>query len=162
MAKYGTFRYGRVFKYGIRNITDNYIFDRSENDLVEDNDYAYIHNIDLNRVENNIQKDWLAVNKIGYYIPNKGGKTDWIPQGHADDASNIPTTEQMTRLMFNYTALIEGFYLLSTTPESPRSMNFINYKGLNAIEKTLYDILCVINDIDRVARQCGDCECGGE
>lgn len=83
--------------------------------------------LDLNRIESNI--DFLAESMETFgYSPNIHGK-QW---GRVD----IPTQNDMSRIIENIRALISAFYSPYNPPSLPTSM--LSYSDINAIEENLY------------------------
>ena len=83
--------------------------------------------LDLNRIENDI--DFLAekIESFGY-APNIHGK-QW-------ERGDMPTQNDMSRIIENIRSLISAFYSPDNPPSLPSTM--LSYSDINAIEKNLY------------------------
>lgn len=105
---------------------DNLIFDRTEQDLVEDTDKAYISYTDLNRIEEACS--YLAK------ILNVSIKTKvWTME-------EFRYSSEMVRLRDNIKKLQDSYYKKKGTPIVPTTIRYENITEANNIEKILYDI----------------------
>ena len=83
--------------------------------------------LDMNRIEGNI--DYLAKSMEGFaYTPNIHGK-QWT-------RTDMPTQDDMSRIIGNIQALIDAFYSPSNPPSLPSTM--LSYNDINAIEENLH------------------------
>lgn len=127
-----------------RQLTD-LIFDRTNADLVNDTDKAYIDYEDLNRIENACS--YLA-DLFGVYIKTKVWKM-----------TDYRTTEEMARLRNNIDIVKKAYY---ENPNSKQLPSVIYYKSIseaNTIEEILFDIetmyLNTINGLRRLSFRLG-------
>lgn len=106
----------------------------------------------IDRIEEK-QKDLKGVlNGLGYYnidIKNKS----WTGNEIFDSAD-------FNRLINNSEALKKGFFSYPATPEKPPAT--YTYSTINAIEKILFDIDVMINEVKSYYRECGTFNCGEE
>ena len=143
MAKYGTFKYGTA-KYG--NNGDNdilWLFYRTVNDILNDTDRNYINYTDLNRIETRMQELTEELNKYKY-VNHINTKTDWKKQISTNDLDNIPLKSQLDRIKNNLNILVNSYYIYSSTPNLPDTLENLNIYKINDIEKILYDINVLI------------------
>ena len=83
--------------------------------------------LDMNRIEGNIA--YLAENMENFaYAPNIHGK-QW-------SRTDMPTQDDMSRIIGNIQALIDAFYPPSNPPSLPSTM--LSYEDINAIEENLH------------------------
>lgn len=108
------------------SVIDTLIFDRNNNDLVNDTDKAYISYIDLNRIEQACQ---YVADKLGISIQTK----EWTME-------DFRTDNEMIRLRNNIDLLRKSYYTKANTPQVPNAITFTSIYQANNIEKILYDI----------------------
>lgn len=105
----------------------------------------------LNRIEAKQAELKTKFNEMGYWNTNIINKTDW---GYGD----IFDEENFRRILNNLDILKNAFFVYSTTPKTPEAV--YQYKGINDIEKTLFDLETMIQDVKNNYRECGVFECG--
>lgn len=129
MGKYGQTKYGQT-KYGF---TIEYIFDRTEMDLIKGTAKAYINYEDLNRIEKGIK----AISKK--YGISAVSKTDWKCQFSGDTVDNFPLKVHMEQILSNLKKIISvtGYESSENIPSSFDKMDI--YK-MNNIEKIINDL----------------------
>lgn len=106
----------------------------------------------LNRIENKQEELKNLFNDIGYWnnaIINKAWSTN--------DIFNI---DDFQRILNNTNVLRETFFVYKNTPNTP-TVSY-HYNDINALEKILYDLDVMINDVKSNYRECGTFECGEE
>lgn len=129
MGKYGQTKYGQT-KYGF---AIEYIFDRTEMDLIKGTAKAYINYEDLNRIEKGIK---AISKKYGISVVSK---TDWKCQFSGDTVDNFPLKVYMEQILSNLKKIISvtGYESSENIPSSFDKMDI--YK-MNNIEKIINDL----------------------
>lgn len=106
----------------------------------------------LNRIEEK-QEDLKGIfNDMGYWnvpITNKS----W-------DNTQIFDENEFQRIIDNTNVLRRAFFIYKDTPNTPPIS--YHYNDINALEKILYDLDVMINDVKSHYRECGTFECGEE
>ena len=108
------------------SVLDTLVFDRSNADLGNDTDKAYISYADLNRVEEACR--YLA-GILGVNIQIK----IW-------DMEDFRTESEMNRLLNNIRTIRAAFFTKLSTPGNPEKITYTNIYQANDIEQILYDI----------------------
>lgn len=131
---------GQMTEY---NIAEYYgfavIYDRTQEDVTKKTAKGQYNITDLNRVGRSVKylSDWF--NYYGYTV-NLTIKTDWTKW-------DFPTLELMTTYLNNIQSLIDVFTVMTTTPSLPSSMKNLTYIGANNIEKILYDLKYLVENM---------------
>ena len=129
------------------SIIDTLIYDRTQQDLVNETDKAYISYIDLNRIEEAVKYLSDILNGYAYY--NKVVcKTDW-------NISELRKQEDCHRIKSNYEVLKNYVYKFKI-PE----FSWSTIQEANNIEKILADIEKVIKSMEQTFVYCGIANCG--
>ena len=106
----------------------------------------------LNRIETKQEELKNLVNDMGYWntlIINKlWGEND------------IFNVDEFQRIIDNTNVLREAFFTYKDTPNTPPIS--YHWQDINALEKILYDLDVMINDVKSHYRECGTFECGEE
>ena len=105
----------------------------------------------LNRIETKQEELKNLFNDIGYWntaILTKQWEYD-----------NIFYGEQFDRILNNIVILRKSFFVYKDTPNIPDN-NYRKYQTINDVEKILYDLDVMINDVKSHFRECGTFECG--
>ena len=105
----------------------------------------------LNRIENKQTELKKLFNSIGYYNVEVDNR-EWTYTDYF-----FPS--DFERILINLESLKKAFFVYSTTPIVPDD-NYRRYQTINAVEKNLYDLDVMINDIKSRYRQCGTFQCG--
>ena len=106
----------------------------------------------LNRIEEKQAELKGLLNRAGYYntpIVNKS----WTYQGFFNET-------EFKRLLNNLNVLRTAFFVFSDTPETP-PISF-DYNDINSLEKILFDLETMLNDMKSRYRECGTIYCGEE
>lgn len=106
----------------------------------------------LNRIENKQTELKNLLNDMGYWntqIVNR----EWT-------AGDIFTKDDFQRIIDNENTLRDAFFSYASTPATP-SVSF-HYSDINNLEKVLFDIDVMINDVKSNYRECGEFECEGD
>lgn len=105
--------------------------------------------LDLNRIEGDIA--FLAENMEKFsYSPNIHGK-EW-------NRGDMPTQNDMSRIVENIRALIDEFYSPDNPPTLPSTM--LSYSDINAIEENLYLIKQMLDCMQTSFKQVGTIKSG--
>lgn len=104
----------------------------------------------LNRIENKQYELKNLINNIGYWNTQIINKV-W-------DYSQIFDENDLQRIIRNTDILRQAFFVLAETPKTPSASYY--FENINAIEKILYDIETMVNDVKVNYRECGILECG--
>ena len=104
----------------------------------------------LNRIENKQSELFSLLSDIGYYAPQIVTKT-WT----YDD---LFTSDEFERVVKNTEILRNASLIYKNTPITPIADYY--FENLNAIEKILYDIENMTNEIKSLFLECGTFECG--
>lgn len=103
----------------------------------------------LNRIETKQEELKNLFNDIGYWntpITNKAwGEND------------IFNVDEFQRILDNTNVLRNAFFVYKATPNTPPVS--YHYNDINALEKILYDLDVMINDVKSNYRECGKFEC---
>lgn len=106
----------------------------------------------LNRIEEK-QEDLKGIfNDMGYWNVLITNKT-W-------DNTQIFDENEFQRIIDNTNVLRRAFFIYKDTPNTPPIS--YHYNDINALEKILYDLDVMINDVKSHYRECGTFECGEE
>lgn len=106
----------------------------------------------LNRIESKQDELKHLINDMGYHNTPIVNKT-W-------NVTDIFDYNEFKRIVSNDTTLREAFFVSSNTPKTP-AVSY-HYEDINALEKILYDIDVMINDVKSHYIECGQIECGEE
>ena len=109
----------------------------------------------LNRIESKQEELKNLFNDMGYWntpITNKvWGENDIFDNNGERD---------FQRILDNTNILRQAFFVYKDTPNTPPVS--YHYNDINALEKILYDLDVMINDVKSHYRECGTFECGEE
>lgn len=114
------------------DILDGLIWDRTQSDLDNLSQKAYIDYEDLNRVEEAVSWVSYVLNAYGYRNTIHS-KTDWSMSDFRADAD-------MDRLRDNINAIRDAYYTPDSTPLTPPKITYTSIYQANAIEKIIYDL----------------------
>ena len=109
----------------------------------------------LNRIESKQDELKNLFNDIGYWnkpITNK----QWTENDIFDNNGE----RDFQRILDNTNILRQAFFVYKDTPNTPPVS--YHWQDINALEKILYDLDVMINDVKSHYRQCGTFECGEE
>lgn len=105
----------------------------------------------INRIENKIQELHNKFNEIYYFCGDVSIK-NW-------QYSQIFYYEtEFARILHNIELLMQAFYVKNDTPQIPEID--VYFQNINDMEKILYDLETVYNDMQLLFRECGTFECG--
>lgn len=106
----------------------------------------------LNRIEKKQAELKSTFSDMGYWNTPTTNK-EW-------DYTGIFNVDDFQRIIDNENVLREAFFVYAETPKTP-PVSF-RWGDINALEKILYDLDVMINDVKRHYRECGNFECGEE
>ena len=106
----------------------------------------------LNRIETKQEELKNLFNEMGYWNTPIINKT-WIE----NDIFNV---DEFQRILDNTNVLRNAFFVYKATPNTPPIS--YHWQDMNALEKILYDLDVMINDVKSNYRECGTFYCGEE
>lgn len=104
----------------------------------------------LNRIENKQEELKGLLNAMGYWNTPITNKT-WA-------YTDIFNEAEFQRIIGNTDILRRAFFVYADTPSTPQVS--YHYEDINSLEKILFDLDVMINDVKSRYRQCGTFECG--
>ena len=107
---------------------------------------------DLNRIENKQEELKNLFNDMGYWNTPTTNKT-W-------GENDIFNVDEFQRIIDNTNVLRQAFFVYKDTPNTPPISYY--WDDINSLEKILYDLDVMINDIKSYYKECGTFECGLE
>lgn len=107
---------------------------------------------DILRIENNTRYLADALNELSYRN-NVTTNSEW-------SADSVPTITHITRIINNISKLLSAYYKSSDAPNLPTTL--LTYEQVNALEKNLYLIKEMLEDMVISFRECDTFECGEE
>lgn len=105
----------------------------------------------LNRIEQKQAELKNLLNGLGYWNTPIENKPDWT-------YTDIFTESDFQRIIDNENTLKDAFFVYNNTPTVP-DVSF-RYEDINALEKVLFDLDVMINDVKSNYRECGNYNCG--
>lgn len=106
----------------------------------------------LNRIENKQEELKNLFNDMGYWNTTITNKT-W-------GENDIFNADEFQRILDNTNVLRQAFFVYKATPNTPPISYY--WQDINALEKILYDLDVMINDVKSNYRECGTFYCGEE
>ena len=107
----------------------------------------------LNRIESKQEELKNLFNDMGYW--NTPISTRQWAYG------DIFVGTQFDRILNNLEILIKAFFIYKDTPNVPDN-NYRKYQTINDVEKIIYDLDVMINNVKSHYRECGTFYCGEE
>ena len=104
----------------------------------------------INRIENKQEELKNLFNDMGYWNTPITNKT-W-------GENYIFNADEFNRILDNTNVLRRAFFVYKDTPNTPPIS--YHWQDINALEKILFDLDVMINDVKANYRFCGDFECG--
>ena len=104
----------------------------------------------LNRIESKQDELKNLFNDMGYWNTPITNKT-W-------GENDIFNVAEFQRILYNTNILRQAFFVYKATPNTPPIS--YHWQDINALEKILYDLDVMINDVKSHYRECGTFECG--
>ena len=104
----------------------------------------------LNRIENKQEELKNLFNDMGYW------NTPIINKVWSEN--DIFNVDEFQRILDNTNVLRQAFFVYKATPNTPPIS--YHYNDINALEKILYDLDVMINDVKSHYRECGTFESG--
>ena len=106
--------------------------------------------VDILRIENNTRYLADTLNDL-CYRNNITTQSSW-------DRSSIPNVTDIVRIINNVSKLISAYHKPSDTPTLPTTI--LTYEQANALEKNLYLIKQMLDNMVASFRECGTFNCG--
>ena len=107
----------------------------------------------LNRIENKTLELKQAIVDMGYYGANVVIK-EW-------NCSQYFKPEHFERILENLNHFKKSFFVYKDTPATPEN-NYRKFQVINDVEKIIYDLEKMADDVKNKYRQCGTFQCGEE
>ena len=104
----------------------------------------------INRIENKQDELKNLFNEMGYWNTPITNKT-W-------GENDIFNADEFQRILDNTNVLRQAFFVYKDTPNTPPISYY--WDDINALEKILYDLDVMINDVKSHYRECGTFESG--
>lgn len=130
------------------SVIDELIFDRTQSDITNDTDKAYIDYKDLNRVEEAVKYLSDILNENHYY--NSVNVKKW-------EIDDIRKQEDCERIKENYEILKNAYFYKFNVPD----FDWETIEEANDIEKILFDINVLIKNMYAVFRYVNTFNSGG-
>lgn len=127
----------------------NLIYDRTSRDLYDRTNKAYYNASDLNRVETATEYIARLLKVYSYFKNELVCKKNWV-------VTDFPAEVEMNRYLGNIQKLIDSFHLKKDSPALPKSMNNLDIYTANDIEKILYDLNELIENMISQFYYCGE------
>lgn len=105
---------------------------------------------DLNRIENKQEELKNLFNDMGYWNTPISNKV-W-------GENDIFNVNEFQRILDNTNVLRQAFFVYKNTPNTPPISYHFN--DINALEKILFDLDVMINDVKSKYKRCGTFRCG--
>lgn len=105
---------------------------------------------DLNRIETKQDELKNLFNEMGYW------NTPTINKAWGEN--DIFNADEFQRIIDNTNVLRRAFFVYKDTPNTPPISYY--WQDINALEKILFDLDVMINDVKANHRYCGEFECG--
>ena len=106
----------------------------------------------LNRIENKQTELKALFNEMGYWNTPITNKVWTVTQ--------IFNADEFQRIIDNTNILRDAFFVYKGTPNTPPIS--YHFEDINSLEKILYDLDVMINDVKSLYRECGTFESGEE
>lgn len=104
----------------------------------------------LNRIDGMVAELKTLMEQAGYYGAHVITK-EWTKE-------DIFYDTDFEQFITNLKLLRKAYYVYPTTPETPEAE--YHYSNINAIERILYDLRLMVDDMEDNYRVCGTFECG--
>lgn len=127
-------------------------FQELTDDEIEILERGTITIVTLNRIEQKQEELRGLFNEIGYWNTSIITK-EW-------DFNGIFDASEFQRIINNVNVLRDAFFSFSYTPSTPSPE--YHFENINSVEKILYDLECMVDDMSARYKYCGTFECGGE
>ncbi len=108
----------------------------------------------LNRIEHKQAELKIVFKEMGYFDVSAVITQEWT-------FSDYFSTPDFNRILNNLDVLKKAFFIFASTPATPGN-NYLKYQTINDIEKALFDLESMINNIKDRYRFCGTFTCGEE
>ena len=105
----------------------------------------------LNRIENSQYELQSSLKNMGYHDNNFVSK-EWLLGG-------VFYSDDLIRIFENAKKLKKSFFSYETTPNVNAAK--YDYNEFNSIEKIIYDLFLMVEEVKQNYIECGDYKCGG-
>lgn len=129
-----------------------YVFDRTLEDVKARNEKGTYNATDLNRVQSACDEIAAALTAAGIPVTLSWTRSTWA-------LSYIPTEAEMTEYLENIGKIKAA--LPNNSPAPPASMAYLTYEGANNIERMLYEVETLLNNMLSVFPRAGVWTSGG-
>lgn len=129
-----------------------FVFDRTSEDVAARNAKGTYNATDLNRVQNACDEIAAALTAAGFPVALSWTRSSWA-------VSYIPTETEMSEYLDNI-GLIKAA-LPNNAPSPPASMAYLTYEGANDIERMLFEVETLLNNMLSTFPRSGVWSCGG-
>lgn len=129
-----------------------FVYDRTLEDVKARNEKGTYNATDLNRVQSACDEIAAALTAAGIPVSISWTRSSWA-------TSYIPTEAEMTEYLENIGKIKAA--LPNTAPAPPASMAYLNYEGANKIERMLYEVETLLNNMLSIYPRAGVWPCGG-
>lgn len=128
---------------------ENLIYDRSNSDLLNKTSKGHYNVSDLNRVEEWCEYLTNLLTSYSYKVDIQV-KKNW-------QRSDFPTSSEMERIRQNINRLKEAYFSFTQIPEN---LEYMTIEKANDIEKILFEIDTLLNNMENNFTYCGVASCG--
>lgn len=104
----------------------------------------------LNRIETKQKELQELLNGIGYWNTNIINK-EW-------NETQVFDETEFNRVVNNVNVLRDAFFAYTDTPAQPKAV--YHFDSINSLEKILYDLGEMIDDVKEFYNECGNFQCG--
>ena len=132
---------------------ENLVFDRTSTDVINKTSKGYHNYTDINRIEKWCKYLAELLNSYGYPV-RITAITNW-------ELQDIRYASEMERIRSNVSKIKQAYYIYTSTPSVPETLNKIDIEKANAIEKILFDIDELMNKMVAEFRKSGTFSSGG-
>lgn len=122
-------------------ILDELVFDRTAADVAERNEKGTYNAADLNRVETVVGYIRDTLSRCGYVV-NLATKTDWA-------VGDVPRAGDMERYIHNILSLDNKIPYADERIPLPETASSLTFAGANNIEKMLYTLGGIAENIEK-------------
>lgn len=114
---------------------------------------GFYNHVDLNRVERVCNELSLVLSEQGYPV-QISTRLNWTNL-------DFPTEPEMERIKGNIKRLKDSFFVLTNTPKIPENLKRMDIQKANDIEKILYDLYFIYENLITMSPQIAGFELGG-
>ena len=112
-----------------------------------------LNDVDLNRIENNCDYIGDLLASLCYYNHIDRYDGSW-------SLTSVPDTSHINRIIGNVKKMQDNYFKPSASPTLPTTLT--HYEDVNSLEKCLYLLKVMIDNMTSSFKQCGTFTCGEE